>query len=425
MKTEMVPKLLSGSSIALLGRKSGLTINREESIPKSTRELKKTLGPSKTMMHTEPGRIIDAKYRWIQELDLEQYIEKTGMLQQNKALLTRFVQDARLGKTIKQGAKKKIDKPRLIKYVQDLKKLDAYCRKPFDAIDQVEMERFILDLEEGRLVQTTGKPYGAETQVCIKKIVIKFYKWLNGGKKPNLVDWIDTSYKIKDYRAPREEQIRNILDRMSSNDPGELMRNRALIMVLFDSGARADELGNVRLEHISKEEGIYKMRIAFSKTRPRTVSLPLCTEHLDKWLSVHPFQEDRQKQLFPMTYTAMHHMIKRAGKRAAIKMTPHTIRHASATYWARHLSRYQLCQRMGWALSSKQPDRYIDQEGLGEEKVKQIVEQNTMQRMATENAQLNRRLAMMEEQLERLLKADKEELRQIIKKVVSENGGAL
>lgn len=373
------------------------------------------------MMRTDSGRIIDAKYRWIQELDLEAYIEKTGMLQHNKVLLLRFVQDARLGKTIKQGAKKKIDKPRLVKYVQDLKKLDAYFRKPLDAIDQADMERFILDLEEGRLVQTTGKPYGIETQVCIKKIVIKFYKWLNGGKRPDLVDWIDTSYKVKDYRAPREEQIRNILDRMSSNDPGELMRNRALIMVLFDSGARADELGNVRLEHISKEEGIYKMRIAFSKTRPRTVSLPLCTEYLDKWLRVHPFIEDRQRQLFPLTYTAMHHMIQRAGKRAAIKMTPHTIRHASATYWARHLSRYQLCQRMGWALSSKQPDRYIDQEGLGEEKVTQVVEQNNMQRMALENAQLNRRLAVMEEQFERLLKAEKEELRQIIKKVVSEN----
>jgi len=412
--------LLSGSSIAPLGRELLLTKSREELVSNKYPELNNTFSKPKNMIDST-GRVIDAKHKWIIELDLEAYIEKSGILKSNQELLKSFIQDAKLGKTIKQGAKKKIDKPRLIKYVQDLKKLDKYFRKPLDTLTQQDMEQFILDLEEKRLIQSNGKPYSDETQVCIKKIIIKFYKWLNKGKKPDLVDWIDTSYKIKDYRAPREEQIHTILERMSSNQPEDLIRNRAALMVLFDSGIRADELNNVRLEHLIKEGTGYKIRITVSKTKPRTISLPLSTTYLEQWLKCHPNKHDVQAQLFPLTYTALHHMIQRAGKRAGMKLTPHSLRHAAATYWARHLSRYQLCQRMGWALSSKQPDRYIDQEGLGEEKVIQIVEQSNVQRLANENADLKRSIALLQEQMERFIKSDKEELKRIIQGVIQED----
>lgn len=422
MTRQIKPKSLSGSRTARAGLFSPSTISREESVPNTAQAVKKLGRQPQDMVVPAAGRIIDAKYRWIYELDLAMYIDKTDLLEHNKDLLKRFVSDARAGKTIKRGAKKKVDKPRLIKYVQDLKKLDKYFRIPLDAITGHDMERFINDLEEGRLKKSDNKPYSVETQVCTKKIIIKFYKWLNDGKVPAIVEWIDTSYKVKDYRAPREEQIRAVLDRMTSNHPDELIRNRALIMVLFDSGARADELGNVRLEHLVKDEsGNYRMRIEYSKTKARTISLPLASEYLEKWLLVHPQRQEPQAQLFPVSYTAMHHLVARAGKRAGLKITPHALRHASATYWGRHLSRYQMNTRMGWAMSSKQPDRYIDQEGLGEEKVVQIVEQTNVQRLKNENDGLNRRLALLEEQLNRLMQADKEELRQIIRKVIDES----
>lgn len=375
-----------------------------------------------------PGmtRKIDAKYQWIHDLDMEEYVNATDLLPENKATLKQFLRDAALGKTIRHRAKKKVAKARLVKYVQDLKKLDKAFRKPFLAVTQADMERFILDLEEGRLRQSTGKPYAPETRVAIKKIIIKFYRWLNGGTTPDLVTWIDTSFVIRDYSAPKKDQIDRLLTGMTSNSPTELRRNRALISVLFDGGLRADELLNIRLEQVWRDKGVYWIRVQYSKTKPRTMNLPLSTPYLDEWLSVHPAKNDPTAYLFPFSYTALHHIIMRCGRAQGIRLKPHTLRHSSATYWARHLSRYQLCARMGWALSSRQPDRYIDQEGLGEpEKALEVVEQTSSARLTLENDELKRRLSSMEDLMAQLLERDRRDLKEIITQVRAEiEGGA-
>lgn len=363
-------------------------------------------------------RKIDAKYQWIHDLDTEAYVDARDLLPENKATLKQFLADAALGKTIRHRAKKKIAKARLVKYVQDLKKLDKAFKKPFLAVTQADMERFILDLEEGRLRQASGKPYAPETRVAIKKIVIKFYRWLNGGTTPDIVTWIDTSFIVRDYSAPKKEQIDRLLTGMTSNTPTELRRNRALISVLFDGGLRADELLNIRLEQVWRDKGVYWIRVQYSKTKPRTMNLPLSTSYLDEWLSAHPSKNDPKAYLFPFSYTALHHIIFRCGRAHGIPLKPHTLRHSSATYWARHLSRYQLCSRMGWALSSRQPDRYIDQEGLGEqEKSLEVVEQTTTARLTIENDDLKRRLSSMEELMTQLLERDRQDLRTIIAEV--------
>lgn len=365
-------------------------------------------------IHPE-GKITDCKYQWVEQLDLQEAIEKSDLLPENKVLVGRFIHDARLGKTILKGAKKRVGKARLVKYLQDLKKLDTYFKKPLDQVNNSEMERFILALEEGTLKQSTGKPYAAETQIAIKKIIIKFYKWLNGGREtPELVSWIDTSYELRDYPTLNEEQINTLLRLMISNTPQEIARSRAIIIVLFDSGARIDELLNVRLKHLTIENGNYKIRIEFSKTKARTVVLPLSKNYLDEWLDHHPYRDNPLAQLFPLSYTAVHHMLKRAGNRLGTRLTPHVLRHASATYWAKHLTQYQMNYRFGWSMNSKQAARYIDRNGLQQDTIATVVETDNIQKLSKENADLNKRLAILEETLQRLLKEDKEELLKII-----------
>ncbi len=360
-------------------------------------------------IHRE-GRITDPKYDWRGVTDLYGLLADTPLLAANRGLLDHFLRDAELGKTIKKRAKKKIGALRLLKYLQDLKKLDAYFQKPLDKVTQPEMEAFITDLEKGRYTQKNGRPYASETQVCLKKIVMKFYRWLG---KPDLVEWFDTSYELKDYRAISKEQLDYVLETMTSNTPANLARNRALLAFLFDAGARADEALNVRVGDLSQERE-YKVRITVSKTEKRTLVLPLASRYLAAWLDLHPARDVPAAQLFPLNYHALFNQVARAGECLKVKLTPHSLRHASATYWARHLSRYQLCYRMGWAMSSKQPDRYIDQEGLDQDAVKGAVEVDAARRYASENDDLRRRLAMMEEQFSRFLQGDMEELKKII-----------
>lgn len=395
--------------------------NSRAKIPNRTKSIKKAATHKGRMVPIHPdGRIIDPKYAWRGVTDLYGLLKETPLQTPNKALLERFLRDAELGKTIKGRAKKKIGALRLLKYLQDLKKLDAYFEKALDKVTQEDMERFITDLEKGRYTQKNGKPYAEETQVCMKKIIMKFYRWLG---KPDLVEWFDTSYELKDYRAISKEQLDYLLESMTSNSPANLARNRALLAFLFDTGARADEVLNVRIQDLTLERSDYKVRITVSKTEKRTLLLPLSSRYLGAWLDLHPARTTPAAQVFPMKYHALYNQVARAGDLLHLKLTPHSLRHASATYWARHLSRYQLCYRMGWAMSSKQPDRYIDQEGLGEDVVREAVEADAVRRYSVENDELRRRLAMMEEQFNRFLKGDMEELKKIIE-IVQQGGGA-
>lgn len=375
----------------------------------------------KNMVQIHPeGHIPDGRDNWEAYTDLFGYIDRVDVLPENKELLKRFCRDAKLGKTIKKQSKKKVGHKRLAKYVQDLKKLDHYTKKPFDKLTQEDLELFITDLEDGNIQSINGKPFAEETQVCIKKIVQKFYSWLLTGSKyvPELVDWIDTSLKVKDGDYIKKEELDLLLSILTSTKPEKLIRNRALLSFFFDSGARLDELYNIRFKHLELVEGTYRVRIEFSKTKARTLSLPLCKEHLDAWIDIHPARNEPLAQLFPMTQNHIRKVTKRAGRLIKKeRLIPHTLRKSSATYWANKLSRYQLCARLGWSMSSRQPDRYINIAGLDENKIIEVVETEKYQQVRAENTRLNERMASMEDLLHQLLAKDKEELVRIIARI--------
>lgn len=338
---------------------------------------------------------------------------KDGFMLANLELVKRFVTEAKTGKTITNRYNKKVGVKRILKYLQDLKKLDQHMGKPLDQATAEDIERFVLDLEEGRITTAKGQPYKPETQAVIKKLVKKFYKWLH---KLDLVAGIDTSLEPKEYSAIKKEQVDNIANICKSNKTHLLLRNRALIMVLFDAGVRADELLNVRLKHISKENGVYKLRVEFSKTKKRTISIPFCTKYLDEWLDLHPLRTEPLAQLFPMNYNRLRKLVIRLGNIINVQITPHSLRHSSATYWCQHLTPYELCYRMGWGMSSKMPQRYIDREGLPQEKASTIVKAARVEQLEQDNSNLARRLAILEDQLNRL---DIEEATKIVNLVKS------
>ena len=55
------------------------------------------------------------------------------------------------------------------------------------------------------------------------------------------------------------------------------------------------------------------------------------------------------------------------------KITLHLVRHSSATFYARYLNEFQLCQRYGWQLGSKVVARYVREGGINvDETVRRI-----------------------------------------------------
>jgi len=369
-----------------------------------------------------PEGKIDAKpvisfERIIQRIDSN----RDNFLPENRDLLKRFIYDARLGKTILGREKKKVGLKRLLKYIQDLKKLDVYFKRPFGNLTETDIERFILDLEDGLIKTVDGRPFALETQVVIKKMIKKFYKWLEGDniEVPRKVRWIDTSYELPDYVALTKAEVDKILVLHTSNSTFNLLRNRALLMFMFDSGIRAEEVLNVRMRHLSMKNDNYVVRVEFSKTKKRTITLPFCKTYLDQWLDVHPAVTEASAQLFPITYNALLHLVHRFGEIVNKKISPHSLRHSSATYWCQHLTPYELCYRFGWSMSSKMPQRYIDREGLNQEKANKVVRAAKVETLEQENSILSQRLAALEDQMTKFFEKDVKEAKKIIR-IVSE-----
>lgn len=191
----------------------------------------------------------------------------------NKNIILSFIRDCGLGKTVIGKAKKKIGPARCSKYIRILLQLSEFFKKSFDEITQLDMENFVEKLENNKIRTIKGKPYSEETKADIKKTIKKFWKWKDGKNKvyPELVEWIDTYVTVKDVHALSRGEVEKMIE--STSNP----RDKALLMVFFDSGARAQELLNVRLmkEHLFWKEstGCYMIRLEYSKTKPRTISL--------------------------------------------------------------------------------------------------------------------------------------------------------
>ena len=261
------------------------------------------------------------------------------------------------------------------------------------------MENLVHKLECDQILRENGKPYSQATKADIKKAIKKFWKWKDGNNKtyPELVEWLDTSDPVKEIAALTRDEVEKMIEATAS------VRDKALLMVLFDSGARVEELLNVRLkrEHLFWNEKLkcYMIRLEFSKTKPRTISLPLSTKHLSKWLETHPGKDNPQAQLLPMTYPALKMVVNRLGQRALGKrVTPHMLRHSSATYYANRLkSPYKLCYRYGWTMASNMVNRYLDREGIIEEETAEAVKTDEISRMNKENSGLREEICHLRE----------------------------
>jgi len=168
-------------------------------------------------------------------------------------------------------------------------------------------------------------------------------------------------------------------------------------MFLFDSGARVEELLNIKICDLSFKDNVYKVRIVHSKTKPRTIHLPICSKYISSYLKEFKYQPD--EYLFPISYLTLRQMINRAGKNILNKnLTPHILRHSSATYYAHHLKHFQLCYRYGWTMSSNMPDRYLDREGMLEEETSSIIKTNDISHLDKENQVLNERFSSIVEE---------------------------
>jgi len=337
------------------------------------------------------------------DTSLDKFKADSNINEKNKELILKFVGDCRAGKTLIGRSKKKIGKARILKYLYVLRTVSGWLGKPFDEVGPEEIEKLISDLEEDAYKKGSGtKHYSEETKLDFKKVLRKFYKWLGRGQ---LVEFMDMSIKPKDAPAITREEVEKLLN--STPDSGL----KAATMVLFDGGMRAEELLNIRLKDLTKkrnenETESYWVDIRFSKTEARKIPLPLCNKYLSEWLADHPNADDPEAQVFPLSYGRLSSKVSSLAEKALKKrITLHTLRHSSATYWAPRMNRYQFCTKYGWSFKSNMPDRYIKRKGIIFEKIAEKGDTDQLTKLQKENRQLVERVEMLEGEYKQVRKA--------------------
>jgi integrase len=320
-----------------------------------------------------------------------------------KEIILKFILECKTGKTIKGKAKKKIGEQRLMKYLCMLKTLSTWLNKPFDEVNQEEMEKLVLEIEEDfHKTKKKKNNYSEETKLDYKKVLKKFYKWLGHGE---LLEFVDMSSPKQDVAAITREEMEKLVN--GTPDPGL----KAAIIVLFDGGARAEEFLNLRIKDLAKKKydndnDCYWINIRYSKTFARNIPLPLSTRHLSEWLNEHPGKNDPEAQLFPFSYNVLRGKVSKLALKVLKKhVWLHMLRHSSATYWAPKMNRYQLCAKYGWAFGSDMPDRYIERKGIIFEQIAEKGDIDQTTRLQKENRMLSEKMESLEREYDKVRKA--------------------
>jgi site-specific recombinase XerD len=253
---------------------------------------------------------------------------------------------------------------KIARYMIDARKFCRMLNKPVKQAKEADIRKVIGQIEQTDLA--------AETKKTFKVFIRKFYKFLRGinnkGEYPPEVNWISIRIPQKDRKLPEEllteNEMKSII-RACGNT-----RDKALISVLAESGARVSEIGLMKIKHISFESHGARLSIT-GKTGARKILVIYSSPYFRQWLNMHPFNDNPDSFLWcnsnggVLCYNRIAAILKRAAKKAGIKkkVHPHLLRHSRATQLAKIMSEAALKQYMGWTQGSKVAAIYIHLSG--------------------------------------------------------------
>jgi len=282
-------------------------------------------------------------------------IENSEITEKNKKLIKEF-----LDYCFAEG----LSVPRVIKYATTLLSLARLLGKDFDKTTKQDIVRVVGKIERNS--------YSAWTKKDFKVTLKKFYKWLRQTDDyPEEVKWLKTTLKKSEEKLPEELLTEEDIQKMVNavND----VRDKALIITLYESGARIGEIASLRIKQVHFDEH-GTVLIIKGKTGMRRVRLIASDPYLRQWVNAHPAKDDPEAPLWikrnkkgvePLDYASISKIIKRAAKKAEIKkrVHAHLFRHSRATFLAKYLTEAQLCQYFGWAIGSEMASVYVHLSG--------------------------------------------------------------
>lgn len=289
-------------------------------------------------------------------------VEHSATSTHNKELIFRYRDACLLQQTC--------GRVRLIRVMGVLLLAAQTLHKDFDAATREDLQH-LLGTWMGR-----QPPYSTETLSTYKAMLKRFYTWLdnpaeftNHALPPPIVNWISTHVPLRERKK---------LQRGDLLTPGEIeraltacrtLRDKALLSVLWETGGRVAEIGNLQLKHVTPSDVGYTIDVT-GKTGQRSVLVVSSAPLLTQWLNNHPFKHDAEAPLWvcqaaaarPLLYAALRKLLREYFHDAGItkRVYPHLFRHSRATYCLATglMNEAQAKAYFGWTPSSDQLSTY-------------------------------------------------------------------
>jgi len=253
--------------------------------------------------------------------------------------------------------------------IQSLSFWNKMISKPFLDLTKDDLNSAFMSLESFKFTGKNGKvrEYSLITKNTRKIHLRKFLNFINR-------EDLTTDIRVRRPRGSKlpedlitREEVHKLIDACQS------LRDKALVSLLYESGARSGELLSLRLKNIERHEKGYYVHFPTGKTGARKILVIYSAKHIFNWLQAHPMKEDRNaplwvvvdKRLNELTHEALHTRLYAIAKRAGVnkKVNPHAFRHAQATELAKDFTEQQMKRYLGWTPDSAMASVYVHLSG--------------------------------------------------------------
>jgi len=257
---------------------------------------------------------------------------------------------------------------RVVKCVYCLRYLAKWLKKPFEEATKEDIIGLVGEIE--------SQKYSENTKYDIKVVLKIFYKWLRGNDEiyPPEISWLKPRLRNDAHKLPEQLLTEEEVLRMAQ--AAENPRDRAFILVLYETGCRIGELLTLRLRHVQFDQYGAILRVT-GKTGDRRVRIISSAPALSAWYENYSYGRDQDAPLWPplstnqrhkgepMEYQAVYLTLKAIAKKVNIskKIYPHLFRHSRATALAGKLTEAQMKEYFGWVQSSEMASVYVHLSG--------------------------------------------------------------
>jgi len=282
---------------------------------------------------------------------------------ENKPLIQRFITYCRT---------ENLSVERQLIYLQKLTVLGRLYPAPFEQATRESIVDLMDRIKKRGVAEWTYQMY------CVT--LKKFYRWLRGSDDyPPEVRWLKASVRNKTNITA--DKLLSEKEVLKLAEVAENHRDRAFVLVLYESGCRIGEILGLRMKDIACDENGALLSVS-GKTGTRRIRIIASCSELMSWINVHPDSKNRDAPVWigvgtvgrnePLTYYAARGLLQRLAKRAGFKkrVHPHIFRHSRATELLRKgYSLGKLPAFFGWTPGTRMLNVYshLNGDDAGEE----------------------------------------------------------